>query len=175
MGGWGTSLPFAYADVASFHYGVVDHDRIMYEADAAKKSREEIEKRRLEFQEEIDRHEKELRVQEDALKKAEKSLSAKEFDQKRSDFSTKVAKVHEKVAGRRVELEHLFNDARSQLMDFIVKIVTALAHEKRLSAVFPKGALIYVNDELDMTQEVLKRINEQLPQIQSTSLTKKES
>ena len=144
---------------------VVDHDRLMAEAQAAEKVRRDIESKRQNFQAELDAHEKSLRQEEEVLKGQETTLDEKEFTKRRLDFTKRVNMVHEKVSQRRQELEQGIQDARLQLVEKITEIVGQIAKEQRADVVLPKAGLVFSRPSLDVTDEVLKRLNALLPEV----------
>ncbi len=147
------------------NFYVVDHDRLMNESVAAQKVRADIEKKRQAFQAELDQQERLLRQEEEDLTKRERELTEQEFSKRRMEFTKKVSKVHEKVAERRAQLEHAIQEARTQIIDEIADIVAELCEQRGVQAVFPKAAVVYAKASLDVTEEVLKRLNTQLSEV----------
>lgn len=147
------------------NFYVVDHDRLMNESVAAQKVRADIEKKRQAFQAELDQQERLLRQEEEDLTKRERELTEQEFSKRRMEFTKKVSKVHEKVAERRAQLEHAIQEARTQIIDEIADIVAEFCEKRGVQAVFPKAAVVYAKASLDVTEEVLKRLNTQLPEV----------
>lgn len=144
---------------------VVDHDRLMAESTAAEKVRKDIEKKRQSFQDELAKHEQDLRQEAEDLKRDQGSLSEDAFTQKRMTFEKKVSKIHEKVADRRAQLEQAIQDARIAIIEKISGIVEQLCKERSVDAVMPKAGLVYARDALEVTTEVLNRLNTQLPEV----------
>lgn len=144
---------------------VVDHDRLMAESTAAEKVRKDIEKKRQSFQDELAKHEQDLRQEADDLKHTQGTLSEDAFTQKRMAFEKKVSKIHEKVADRRAQLEQAIQDARIVIIEKISSIVEQLCKERGIDAVVPKAGLVYARDRLEVTTEVLNRLNAQLPEV----------
>ncbi|MFN7365100.1 MAG: OmpH family outer membrane protein [Alphaproteobacteria bacterium] len=144
---------------------MVDHDRLMNESVAAQKVRSDIEKKRQAFQAELDQQERLLRQEEEDLTKRERELTEQEFSKRRMEFTKKVSKIHEKVAERRAQLEHAIQEARTQIIDEIADIVAELCEKRGVQAVFPKAAVVYAKSNLDVTEEVLKRLNAQLSEV----------
>lgn len=144
---------------------VVDHDRLMAESTAAEKVRKDIEKKRQSFQDELAGHEQGLRQEAEDLKRDQSTLSEDAFTQKRLAFEKKVSKVHEKVADRRAQLEQAIQDARVAIIEKISDIVEKVCQERSVDAVMPKAGLVYSRDALEVTTEVLSRLNAQLPEV----------
>ncbi|MCA0369900.1 MAG: OmpH family outer membrane protein [Proteobacteria bacterium] len=155
-------------EVGASSFLVVDHDRMMAESQAAEKVKREIEEKRKQFQAELDNFEKGLRQEEESLKAQETQLSEQVFTQKRLAFSGRVNMVHEKVSQRRAELEQAIQEARVQIVDKISDIVAQIAKEQRADVVLPKAGLVFSRPSLDVTDEALKRLNTQLPEVKIT-------
>tara|TARA_A100000171_G_C2134671_1_gene149337 strand:+ start:2324 stop:2833 length:510 start_codon:yes stop_codon:yes gene_type:complete len=149
----------------AFPVVILDQEHVLYECKAAQETRAQIESQRLAFQTEIDKHEKELRQEEEILKQLEASLSEKEFLKRRNAFDHRVADIHKKVALRRSQLERAFNKAREEIMNKINEIVARLSNEKKYALVMQKGAVIYSRKPLDITQDVLRELDNLLPTV----------
>lgn len=144
---------------------VIDQEHILFECQAAQKARSFIESQRLSFQSEIDEQERKLRLEEETLEKEQRDLSEKEFLVKRQAFENRVAEVHKKVALRRSQLEKVFNKARETILLNMNEIVSRLSKERGASIVLPKGVVLYAGPGLDMTPEVLDKLNQLLPEV----------
>jgi len=69
------------------------------------------------------------------------------------------------VQDRRGKLETAFNNAMQQVETVIVQIVDQIAKESSATLVVNKGATIYSTADLDITQEVVRRLNARLPSV----------
>lgn len=158
----------------AFSCAVLDQERVLFESQAAQDVRAQIESQRAAFQKEIDQQEKALRQEEDALKTAQPTLSEEAFLERRTAFETRVGEVHKKVALRRAQLEHAFHKAREEIVGAMNKIVAQLSQETGTTLVLPKGAVLYALDSLDITQEVLSKLNHTLPTIKIEHMTQED-
>lgn len=143
---------------------VLDTNRILQECKAALKAREHLEKQRDLFQKELSDQESRLREEEQELIALQKK-GAPDFSEKRAAFDKKMAGAHEKVADRRKKLEQIFHDSRAQIINVVMELSEAYKKEKKVSLVIPRSAVIVFDKSLDITDEILKRLNKQLPEI----------
>ena len=153
---------------------VLDQEYILFECQAAQEARSLIESQRVTFQSEIDQQEKELRRDEVALQKAQETLSEEDFLKNRSIFENRVGEVHKKVALRRSHLEQSFNKAREMIIAKMNEIITRLSQEKEFSLVFPKGAVLYAKQRLDITKDVLRELNRLLPRVEIETIAEEQ-
>lgn len=139
--------------------GVVDTTRIMKESDAAKGIFKELEAKRAEY-------EKQIKGQEDSLRKAEQDITAKkskmsedEFNKARKDFEEKLMSAQKMVQDRKKTLDDALAGAVNQLREKSAKITADIAKERGYDVVVTQDAVVLAQPELDVTDEVVKRLN----------------
>ena len=93
----GFSMPAAFAAdapapaaAAGLTFGVVDMNKVMQTADAAKDVLSQLEAKRKEYQVQSSKEEEGLRSSEQEIVKQRDTLSKEEFDKKRQSFEAKV-------------------------------------------------------------------------------------
>lgn len=163
-----TAPVLAAADPASgsFTYGVVDINQILQSTDAAKGIFTEIEGKRKEYQGEIAKEEEQLRSTEQSIIKQKDSLSKDEFSKKRKEFDERVMSAQKMVQGHKNTLDQAFSESMVKLRREAAKIVAEIAKEKGYSAVFTQDALILAAHDMDITKEVIDRMNKNVKKIQ---------
>lgn len=145
------------ADKAPF--GVIDMARIMKESNAAQGIFKELETKRSEY-------EKQIKSQEDNLRKAEQDIIAKkakmsedEFNKSRKEFEDKLLAAQKMVQDRKQTLDKAYADSVGKLRAESAKITAAVAKERGYTAVITQDAVVLAEPELDVTDEVVKRLN----------------
>lgn len=151
---------------------VLDQEYVLFECQAAQETRTFIESQRRLFQSEIDQQEKALRQEETDLQEVQKTLTEDAFHKRRTAFEKRVGEIHMAVSQRRSQLERTFNKAREEIVTNMMEIVSTLSQAKGIKLVFPKGAVLYAKQNLDLTQEVLDTLNKKLPKIDMERLQK---
>jgi Skp family chaperone for outer membrane proteins len=145
--------------------GVVDVQSIMQNAEAAKHIRTQIQKAQSTFQQSLQGKNDELKKLDQDLQQQRNVLAPEAFQQRQRDFEQKVSDAQRDVQERRGKLETAFSNAMQQVEAAVVQIVDQLAKESGASLVVNKAAVLYSQGELDLTPEVLKRLNAKLPSV----------
>ena len=145
---------------------VIDYQRIMRDAAAAKSIREQIEARRQAYQEEISKEEQRLHEADKEFAKQRSVLSAEAFDAKRRDFEQEVAEVQRLVQERRRELDSTAAAALNVVKEALIEIVTSIAEERGFNLVLASSEVLFFSRSLDLTEEVLAKLDARLPQVQ---------
>jgi Skp family chaperone for outer membrane proteins len=159
------AVPVAAQQLPPAVIAVINMQVLLEESSAAKSIRSQVEKLRTDFQEEVNRQDQRLREQEQELKRQQAVLATEAFNAKRRDFQQQVAKAQQDVQTRLRELDELaargLNDVRRALLPILVD----LSKEQGYNIVFANTQLVFASKQLDITDEVLKRINTSLPAV----------
>ncbi len=147
---------------------VVDVDRIRENSTAAKSVREQLEKQRTTFQDEISKQENDLRNAEQDLNKQRSVLSPEAFNQRRQQFEQRVAEVQRTVQARRRQLEGAMQNSMTQVNTAVVQSVQDIATARGATLVLPKSQIILVDKSMEVTDEVLSLVNRKLPTVKVT-------
>ena len=145
---------------------VIDYQRVLREAAAARSIRDQIEARRKTYQEEISREEQRLHEADKAFAKQRSVLSQEAFAEKRREFEQDVAEVQRLVQERRRELDRLSGAALDEVKQVLIEIVTSLAEKRGFNLVLPTSELLFFARALDITEEVLAELDAKLPEVQ---------
>lgn len=149
----------------SIAYGIVDMGQVLQQSEAAKGILAEMEKKRKEYQDQIEKEETKLRVDEEAIIKQRDTVTKDEFEKKRKAFEEKVMNAQKLVQGRKHTLDQAFGESMAKLKTESAKIVSDIAKEKGYAAVFTQEAVIIATRDMDITEEVVKRLNKDVKKI----------
>jgi Skp family chaperone for outer membrane proteins len=144
---------------------VIDYQRIMRDAVAAKSIRAQIEARRQAYQEEISKEEQRLHEADKEFAKQRSVLSAEAFAAKRRDFEQEVAEVQRLVQERRRELDSTAAAALNVVKEALIEIVTSIAEERGFNLVLASSEVLFFSRSLDLTEEVLAKLDARLPEV----------
>jgi outer membrane protein len=142
---------------------VVDVQSLLQNSKSAKMVRQQIEQKRAEYAKEISQEEQTLRQERDALQRQQASLSAEQLNQKGRDFQQKVNELDKSVQGKRQALERSNAEALEKIQGAMLKIITELAKDRKANLVFQRSELVLFDQAFDVTDEVLQKLDEQLP------------
>ena len=142
---------------------VVDVQSLLQNSKSAKMVRQQIEQKRAEYAKEISQEEQHLRQERDALQRQQSSLSAEQLNQKGREFQQKVNELDKSVQGKRQALERSNAEALEKIQGAMLKIITELAKDRKANLVFQRSELVLFDQAFDVTDEVLHKLDEQLP------------
>jgi outer membrane protein len=142
---------------------VVDVQSLLQNSKAAKMVRGQIEQKRNEYTKEISHQEETLRAERDALQRQQASLSADALNQKGREFQQKVNDLERNVQGKRQALEKSNGEALSKIQEQMLKIIADIARDRKANLVFQRADLVLFDQSFDVTDEVLQKLDEQMP------------
>lgn len=144
---------------------VADVVTILRDAQAVQGIRTQIERQRNTYQAELQKQENELRNADQELAKQRSILSPEAFAQKRRELEKRVSDAQQSVQDRRRSLDTGFNTAMQKVNDAMVQVIGEIVSEKNYQIVLTKTQVVIVQTALDITPEVLRRLNRKLPTV----------
>ncbi len=157
----GTPAP-AGADEPPLRVIVLNLDQIRREAAVVKNINEQIMEFRKGFQAGIQKEEDALRTANQELVKKRAILSPEAFAKQRRDFEQRVIGVQKLVQKRKRQLDQAQVDAMFKVEGQLNKIITDIAQQRRATIVLRRNQTILVARDLDVTADVLARLNKEL-------------
>lgn len=154
-----TSAPVAGPVVV----GVIDMQRILTEASAARDVAAQRSKYLAKYQAEAVAQEKALSAEDQALAAQESSLPRDVFNSRQDAFRQKLADYQRRGQMRRSNLERAFRMAMGQLEGVIVKAASDAAATRNMTYVLYRTQVFLFDHRLDITDTVLDRVNHDLP------------
>jgi outer membrane protein len=142
---------------------VVDVQSLLQNSKSAKMVRQQIEGKRNEYAKEISQQEETLRQERDALQRQQSSLSADALNQKGREFQAKVNELDRNVQSKRQALERSNAEALEKIQEVMLKIITDIAKDRKANLVFQRSELVLFDQGFDVTDEVLQKLDDQLP------------
>lgn len=144
---------------------VIDYQRILRDAAAARSIREQIEVRRKAYQEEISQQEQRLHEADKAFAKQRSLLTPEAFAEKRREFEEEVAQVQRLVQERRRQLDAASAVALNEVKKALIQVVTSIAEERGFNLVLPSSEVLFFSRRIDLTDEVLGKLDARLPDV----------
>lgn len=151
--------------LADMSVGVVNIAKIMKESKAASSVRTQLQAKQKSFQADLDSKEKELYAEDQSLVKAKDKTDKAAFEKKVKDFREKAAKEQRGVQQKKAELDKAFAGALEDIQKNVIDITKQVAAEKKMNLVLSSAQVLYSDDTLDITDEVLKRLDAKLPSV----------
>ncbi len=165
LAGLFTAASIATPAYAQQNIAIVDIQRIMRDSNATKSITSQIEKQRNAYQQDITKQENDLRNAEQELNKQRTIISPEAFAERRRAFEQRVGNLQRDVQNRKRELDKSFSVASGIVERELNAIVGALVDERKLTLVLPRSQTIYYNPQMEVTDEVMKRLNAKLPSV----------
>lgn len=150
---------------AGMHVLVVDVQSLLQNSKSAKMVRQQIEQKRAEYAKEISKQEEQLRHERDVLQRQQASLSPAALNQKGREFQAKVNELDRSVQAKRQALERSNAEALQKIQSSMLKIITEIAKQRHANLVFQRGELVLFDQGFDITDEVLQKLDQQLPKL----------
>lgn len=144
---------------------IVDIRGIMAQANAARSVREQIEKLRVAYQEEITADEDALRKEDQELNRQRAILSPEALTERRQQFNTRVAEVQRKVEERKRELNQALNAGMQEVQKVLLVLVAEMAKNQGYTLVLPKSQVVLADNRMEITAPILEMLNKRLPSV----------
>ena len=144
---------------------VVDVQTLMRKSKAAVMVRQQLEQKRNEYTKEMSKQEEVLKHESETLQRQAASLSPDALNQKKREFQQKVGDFDRSVQAKRQTLERSDAEASEKIQTVIRDIITEMATEKNVNVVFQSTQLVMFNPGLDVTEAVLKKLDERFPSL----------
>ena len=152
---------------------IIDVQWILREAKAVKSIRDQITKYGSKFEEEIEKDRNEIRKANQELARQRTILAPEAFAEKRRKFEQRVVEVQRLVQQRQRQLDISRNEAMNTVNKAYTTIVSSLANEKNLALIVRKNQTAFSVKTLDVTSDVLARLDKKLPTVKVAEPGKK--
>lgn len=159
------SLAVQPAAAAEANVGIVNVAKIMQDSKAATSVRSQLQTKQKEFQTEMDAKEKELLAEDQSLAKQKDKMDKDAFEKKVKAFREKAAKAQRDVQEKKASLDKAFTAALEDIQKNLIDITKQVASEKKLNLVVSSAQVLYGDSSMDVTDEVLKRLDAKLPSV----------
>ncbi len=157
------TAPAALADAPLI--ATVNIQQIMRDSTAAQNVREQLDSKQKAFQAEITKKQDQLQKEKAELDKKHSVLSKDAFEEKARAFSNKVTAVQKEVQSKKSLLDNAFSRSLGDIQKVVTDSIADLAKEKGFQVAIPTSEVLYGDPKLDISDEVLKRLNQKLPKL----------
>ncbi len=152
-------------DIAPPVIVIVDVQQILRDSLVAKNVQAQMTQRTDHYTKEVADQEDELRRTQDELERQRTVLSPDAFNTKMRDFQQRYDALDHGVQATRQALQQSYNDAMTKVENTALQIIADLAAERKANLVLTKAAVLFTAQGLDITQEVIRRLDERLPNV----------
>ncbi len=159
-------LPFsAFSQEGNAQFATIDIDRISKEAKVVKDIAKQIKNKRDNYQKEITKEERSLEKEKDKLEAKKSVLSEEALKKEHLAFFKKVEKLKKDANKKDKILKDAYTKSIAKVNDIVGEIVDEVAKEKKLLLVLPSSQVVYSVKGLDITEEVIDRLDDKISRI----------
>jgi len=144
---------------------VLDVQLVMRRAAAAKGISTAMEARRKAFEEEIATEREALKAEEQKLRKQGAILSPEAMNERRRVLENKISDLRRKAEQRRGILNRAFTGATRKLRSEMAKVLAEVMSERKITLTLARKAVLVFDQRLSVTEEVLKRLDKNMPNV----------
>jgi len=145
--------------------GILDVEKIVKESAAMRDIQSKVSKKQDEYQKEVTKKQEVLEAEQKKIEGKKNVLSKEAFDKEVAGFEKKVDDLKTFVDRKQNSLKKASLDAMSKVNDEIKTIIADISKEKSLDLIVPAAQTLYYKDELDISNEVLKRLNKEVTKV----------
>ena len=145
--------------------GVLDVEKIVKESSAMRDIQNKISKKQDEYQKEVTKKQNELEADQKRIENKKNVLSKEALEKETKTFEKKIDDLKSFVDKKQNSLKKASLDSMGKVNDKIKEIIADISKEKGLDAIIPASQALYYKDELDISDEVLKKLNKKITKV----------
>jgi len=149
-----------YSSAAELKIGYIDLQRIVYESDAGKKARSELDALIKSKQAVVDENRQTLEKLKSALEKQASALSPEARKSKQDDYEKMEREYLRLTQDAETELRKKDSELKEMILKEVLELMDKIGKEEGYSLIIDKGLAVYLDKSLDITDRVIKKYNE---------------
>jgi outer membrane protein len=158
---------FAVSALISFNasaagIGVLDVEKIVKESSAMRDIQKKISSKQDDYQKEVTKKQDDLESEQKRIEGKRNVLSKEAFEKETKAFEKKIDDLKTFVDKKQNSLKKASMDSMGKVNDKIKDIIADIAKEKDFEVIIPSSQTLYYKDALDISDEVLKRLNKKI-------------
>lgn len=159
------TLCFTSPSHAEIKIAVVDVDAVLSESLAAKSIKTQVDEKRKGFLDDVKAREGALRKEQQAIEAKRGSLSKDELIKKAQEFEKARLDARQSIQEQKSRLDKAYARSMNSLTQAIFEVCQEISDEGDIDLVITRQNIIVGNMSLDITKEVLTRMNKKLPKL----------
>ena len=144
---------------------VVDFRGVLAKSEAARNIRSAVDEKRQELRKYFLEVENSLRDEQKDLSKKRSIVTAEAFEQRARNLKEKAQSAQKLAQTSNQKLKKSFDQAMDKVQKELLKIVAEVAEETGVGVVLFRSAIVIAVKKLDISKEVLQRLNRKLPEV----------
>lgn len=154
------------AEEAHLRVAILDLSRILNEAHAVEGLRERVHKSAEDYRLEAKAEEDALRVAQEALQGNPSDLSPDDYSKELRTLQRRLARAQGRVQEQKRSLDAAYQQGVAVVQEVLNRVVAEIAEERGLNLILRKQQVVLVATNLEITDEVLRRLDAQLPSVE---------
>jgi Skp family chaperone for outer membrane proteins len=164
-----TTTPTPTVQVESLKIAVVDVGKVFREAAAVTSINDQLRPFLEKFRADAAEVEKELRDTQDELARSQATaLTADAHTTERLELEQRALEAQNKMLGRKRALDQAQTTAMRQVETTLNNTVAEIFTERKLTLILRRDQTAFFNPSMDITEEVVKRLDQRLPTVEIT-------
>ena len=144
---------------------VVDFRGVLAKSEAARNIRSAVDEKRQELRKYFLEVENSLRDEQKDLSKKRSIVTAEAFEQRARSLKEKAQSAQKLAQTSNQKLKKSFDQAMDKVQKELLRIVAEVAEESGVGVVLFRSAIVIAVKKLDISKEVLQRLNKKLPEV----------
>ena len=146
--------------------GVLDLNKVLLDAKAAKNAAEEIDKIAKGIEEELIESDEEIIKEQNKLIEAQSIMAPEAFELKRKEYEDKAQNYNIERQKKLLSIDQLVESSRNEILNNLKPILENISETKGITVILEKGTVLLNAETMDITDEVIKTLNKNLPKIE---------
>tara|TARA_B100001121_G_C18299305_1_gene438969 strand:- start:11 stop:568 length:558 start_codon:yes stop_codon:yes gene_type:complete len=160
------SYTVSYADnYPNTSIGVLDLNKVLLESKAAKNAAEEIDEIAKNIENELINSDENMIKEQNKLVEAQSIMAPEAFELKRKEYEEKVQNYNIERQNKLISVDKLVENSRNEILTFLKPILEEISETKGITVILEKGTVLLNAETMDITDEVIKKLNKALPKI----------
>jgi Skp family chaperone for outer membrane proteins len=142
---------------------VVDIQEIMSRSKAAQAMHPQFEKLKKSYEDEVNKERDALQNEGQQLGTQRAVLAPEAFAQREQALRQRAGALNNLIAERKRTLDQTFANGLGEIRNALFQVTADIARERSINVVLPKESVVLIAKSLEITDEVLKRVDQRLP------------
>ncbi|GEM_PF-4414397 len=145
--------------------GLVNLAWVAKQSKAMQKANDQLKRFQTDFDTDYQNTFRELQSVDQELTRAKETLSQQQFEQRRTQFEDRFKQEDSRLRQKQLGIQKAYNSAVDQIEQKLLNIIMEVSRAKGLNMVLSKQAVVIAEPKYDISEEVLGRLNKELPTI----------
>ena len=147
---------------------IIDLNLILSDSKAAKNATKQFEQIQKKTEDEIIESDKKMLSEREKLIEQQSVIAPEAFEIKAKDYEKKLQNYQVEKQNKLRKLEGALQNARNEILENVKPILEEIGSEMGVTIILEKNSVILSDTGMDITKDVIKKLNKELPKIKVT-------